>query len=359
MPQLMMDLPAFATDYSAAISIVTRMDLTAALYGPVPCMDNHIYFDDPDWISSPGQAFSAPIGAHEILHGDESGIINRIEHTVDEMESEAAAIIGTTVSALLGSDLKALASKAEARTGIPCIAVDTDGFGFYRDGIRKTLISLIDRFGGTERKGSDRTVNVLGCTHYDLPCPEDMDTLRDILHRQGFDRINFFPGAYLEDYPSIGSADLNLAVSSSGLDVAIQLNKRFGTDYSAELPVSLEGIDVAPNSDVLIVGDRILSASISSFLESTLGCNCRIASFFEPGPDGTADQCVILKDEFDLEKLVFDGGYDAVIGDPLLKSLMPVETGFVSLPHPAISGNLFKNECAPLFDSKVDLFQDD
>ena len=338
MTMLSMRLPAFTSDYSAAASIVSDMGGMAVLYGPTQCLENCISFDDRDLIQNPEQAFSSPIGVPEILHGDETGIIRRIMRACNDISPKFIAVLGTAVSAFMGCDLNRISSIVESCSRVPCIAIDVNGFETYRQGIFKTVSAFIDRFGGKERKGTGRTANILGYTWFDYPNPDDKSALIESMKDIGFDSINFFPGADIEDYASIGSADLNLAVSASGVDIADSLRDRYRID-PLSIPQIEADINIPDGSKVLIVGDCVASSLIAASLEKN-GCVCSTASFF--GSIGhKKHKTFVMNDERDLEDLIDDGGFDYLIGDPLLKNLKCKVPELILMPHPAISGRLF------------------
>ena len=318
----------------------------AVLYGPVQCTENCVSFDDRNGVADPGRIYSSPIGQSEILHGDESGIIQRIKDGCDKVGPDFVAVIGMSISSFMGCDLKRISSVSESYSGVKCIAIDTNGFDPYYDGITKTVLAMAKRFGENSKEKAGSSLNVLGYSWFDFPNESDKRSLTDCLIDSGYETVRFFPGERIDDYRSIGDACISNAVSVSGVDIAAGLNRMFGTDYYVGLPDILLD-DIPSGSRVIIVGDRIQAASMARVVEKKK-CSCTIASFFNHHSSRDKDETVDLKDETELERCLEQGGFDYLIGDPLLKNLKCDIPQLIPLPHPAISGRLFLKDSVPL-----------
>ncbi|HSV56092.1 MAG TPA: hypothetical protein VLH39_03170, partial [Magnetospirillaceae bacterium] len=103
---------------------------------------------------------------------------------------------------------------------------------------------------------------------------------------------------------------------------------------------------------VLLIGEPLLNESLRACLEKldeVLAVTC--ASFFtsDEAMQGTGVLALACEDE--AAALLSDGVWDLVIGDPLLKALAPEipSIRFLSLPHAAVSGRLYREFRLRLF----------
>ena len=57
-----------------------------------------------------------------------------------------AAIVGTPVPAVIGTDFRALERMSEKKTGLPCIGIACDGMEYYDKGAEKAYLALFEKF---------------------------------------------------------------------------------------------------------------------------------------------------------------------------------------------------------------------
>lgn len=215
---------------------------------------------------------------------------------------------------------------------------------------------------------------------------------------------------------NLARAQVNLAVSASGLEIAGYLKMKFGTPYVAAAPVgrtafqnllkdlekscihedcsefNLHQPDYICQSDhekpvisdtenagtwnptdqqknrILIVMDQIIGISLRRVLEqgtfytqektqklNNTRIQADIASFFGLNPALARKGDVYLKSEKDLLNLLRSGRYQTIIGDPLLADIP--DTGnlhHIKLVHPAVSGNLHWNDVPEYLSDEFD-----
>ena len=180
----------------------------------------------------------------------------------------------------------------------------------------------------------------------------------------------------LEEIAACAQAQANVVVSQSGLAAANDLYSRLGIPYVAGLPVGkkpteelleLLGRTCAdgknriaasekPGKKVLILGEKVISDSIRRCLVRDYGFEgVTVAGLFTPnaGLMQPGDMQAACEEEIAAE---VNGGYDIVIGDPMLKVLLEPgsRTKFVDFPNPAVSSKLHWNECIPFIGEHIE-----
>ncbi len=189
-------------------------------------------------------------------------------------------------------------------------------------------------------------------------------------------------GAGLVDYRHCGQNRLNLVTAVPGMVAAKTLEKQFGTPYKIGHPgagrllqASWEKLSEAEKEKlrhlqhprILIVQEQILGNSLRDSLRaapaelSALGGQksraegeqilasdeaglqnpeIQVMSFFKMLPEQMEAGDRFLAEEAELWEILNAGRYDLILGDPVLKKMLPRDfTGcFLAIPEPAISG---------------------
>ena len=344
MAVLLRDLPGSACDFSGSASFISRMKGMCVIHAPTGCLGNYTGFDEPEWFTRPGMVFTSSMREDEAIFGLDDILIQKSVKTVRALDPDFFVVLGAPPPALIGTDYEAISSAVENETGVPCIAVDTTGFGSYRVGAEKFLSAMADRFLNKCQtvKG---TVNILGYSYLDYCNERDMDELCGILSRE-WGHINRCDS--LDAFVRLPEAEMNLVVSSSGLKLARWMEDEFGIPYSCDLPMGdgVGDISGSGGRKVLIIGDQIISNSLRKLVESRYGCECDVSSFFGIDQSVSAEGDRALVTESDLRDRL-SCGYDVVIADPLFRKF--TDSDFVSLPQVAVSSRLFWNDHIPTF----------
>ncbi len=206
-------------------------------------------------------------------------------------------------------------------------------------------------------------------------------------------------GVGLEDYRRVSENMLNLVTSVPGLAAAKELRKRFGTEYRVQHPAAgrllqrawekllaedskkagqemAQGMPAAADiraffdgikpQRVLIVQEQVLGNSLRKVLAASVSNNpeIHVMSFFKMLPEWMEAGDRFLSEESELWALLHPGqkrtqnaeamsreqpgeddlpqraGYDLILGDAVLKKMLPSDFGgcFLEIPEPAISG---------------------
>lgn len=348
MAKLLVSLPAFAADYTVAMSVMRHSGAMVAMHGPAGCLGNYTGFVEPDYFADPGMILCSMIGENEAIMGLDGIFIDKIVGAAEDLRPPFIAVIGTPVPAVIGTDYASICTEVEDRTGIPCVYVDATGFNDYAWGVEKAYNALL-RFVEDDGVRDPDAVNIIGYNVVDYCDTEDLEVLEARLAAQG-KRINCVVGdCGIDDVKKLARAGENLVVSSSGLRFANTLRRRYGTPYRIGIELG-DGRGPAPATDVkrvMVIGDQVMANAMREYIEQRFGCTCDVVTFFTFSKKIAREDDAKVVDEFDFAPLT-ERGYDMYIGDPIFRRIVPEGSRYVSVPHPAVSSRLHWDDHVPL-----------
>lgn len=380
-------LTPFAPDQSGAVSMCYALGGMVVIVDAGGCAGNICGFDEPRWQpdygkdSRVGAVFSAGLRDMDAILGRDEALVSKLVEAAGEVNAAFIALVGTPVPAVIGTDLSAVARMAQRATGLPCIAIETDGMHLYDQGIEDALLALVKTLPSLEtgtgnavseagtgnaaakpetddnascgslHKPGGRICGVLGLTPLDLFDLQWMDAIREALLAQGYDDV-LMPG--IEDgtdaFFRMRQAEQNYVVSPAGIAAAKYLEQAFGTPYVVTFPadpgILLEEDPrkalslLRPDARILVVHQQVLANAIRRMLrESGTSGIINTATWFMKRTDLSEDGDIRLLEEDDFTVLVRDGGYDLIIADPALRPMAKGYQGrWIDAFHFAVSG---------------------
>lgn len=341
-------LTPFAPDQSGAVSVLFELGGIVVICDAGGCTGNVCGFDEPRWHDTRSAVFSAGLRDMDAILGRDDKLVAELADAATKVEARFAAIVGTPVPAVIGTDYRALARMARRACDLPIITVDTSGTRLYDDGARKAYRALFDRFATEAYPIEQGRIGVLGANPLDLSCTS-ADGIRAAL-----------PGAVcygmessLDDVIRASSVERNVVVAPSGLAAAKLLEERFGTPYELTDPRFADAqnvdFDVAAlaGKHVLVVHQQVTAHSLRTLLLAHGAQSVTCATWFMQLPELAQQGDVRLVEEDDFAELVAQGSFGAIVGDP---ALWPIISSFegelISLPHFALSGTLMDSSAA-------------
>ncbi|MBO6003225.1 MAG: hypothetical protein J6P53_07005 [Mailhella sp.] len=353
MKGLLRHLSPFAPDQSGAVAALHGTGALIVVCDAGGCTGNICGFDMPAWLAGGMPVFSAGLRDMDAILGRDERLVARLAKLVPQFRPPLAAIVGTPVPAVIGTDFQALARLGEKACGIPVLALPTSGAEWYDKGVAMAQEALLRRFAlpsGPEREErperDPERIDVFGATSMDLS-PRACGEIRRWLGEQGWRKavVHGFDAA-AGDVQFAGTATKALAVSPSGVRACRLLQERFGTPWEAAFPVLPQGLleELAQlrGEKALCVHQQVLAREVCRRLQALGGGTAaQCASWFGrlPGPAGR--DCLQLKEEDDLARMLSEGGFTAFVGDRLLLKAAPRWQGrIVDLPHFAVSGRI-------------------
>lgn len=345
MKGLRLYLPPFAPDTSGAAAVLYPLGGMVVIVDAGGCAGNICGFDEPRWQDegTKSAVFSAGLRDMDAIMGRDDKLIEKVRLACEEIEPHFIAFIGTPVPAVIGTDYRALTRMAKKATGLPAIAVDSDGTKFYDAGGGKALLALCRAFAKGQPSEQAGAIGLLGLTPLDFSAGE-VSRLEKALREEGWQSICRYD--QLTDFTQ-PRCRKNLVVSPLGLPAARFLADHCGIPYEIGLPKSFTNsmaasmtADLAQEDDVLIIHQQVLNSALRETLRQnghrgSITC----ATFFGQPADASEPGDAALTEEDEFQEFVADGHFAVIIGDPSLKRALPNWQGrFLPLPHFAVSG---------------------
>ena len=141
-------LTPFAPDQSGAVSVLYEFGGIIVICDAGGCTGNICGFDEPRWFESKSALFSAGLRDMDAILGRDDRLVAKLADAVTKLDAKFAAIIGTPVPAVIGTDYHALKRMTEKKVDLPILTVDTDGMELYDKGEEKAWKELFLVFAG-------------------------------------------------------------------------------------------------------------------------------------------------------------------------------------------------------------------
>lgn len=335
-------LTPFAPDQSGAVSVLYELGGIIVICDAGGCTGNVCGFDEPRWFERKSAVFSAGLRDMDAILGRDDRLVAKLVDAAEKVEAGFAAVIGTPVPAVIGTDYQALKRMCEKKTDLPVLAVNTDGMELYDGGERKAYLELFKVFAREKLPVETGRVGILGMTPQDVSDLKAADKLREKFRERGQRAICYGMGDGLDEVKKASSVEKNIVVSPAALECARYLEKTFGTPYEVgyllveELVPDME----YAGKKILIVQQQVMAGSIRAELRKRGGDGkITVASWFSMEKDLLEEGDVPLKDEEDYMDLVEKGRYDVIFADPCMKRMAKTFSGvFVDAVHFAVSG---------------------
>lgn len=374
-------LTPFAPDQSGAVSVLYELGGMLVICDAGGCTGNVCGFDEPRWFETRSAVFSAGLRDMDAILGRDDRLVAKLADAAEKLDVTFAAVIGTPVPAVIGTDYRALERMLAKKTELPVLTVNTDGMELYDRGEEKAYLALFGRFAGEnvdvepgniektqtaescdgKRNGKNEDVSVdiedrprvgiIGMTPQDVSDLKAAEKIRKLYADQGLCAVCYGMGDGLEEVKKASLTVKNVVVSPAALKAAQYLQKKFGTPYEIAYPLAPE---LVPEMDyrgkkILIVQQQVIANAMRREIEKRTGEKEEIttATWFMRKEEILADlrvsaaDDISLKEEDDFISLVGKDGYDVIFADPCMERMIPEFEGiFIPLTHFAVSGKL-------------------
>lgn len=270
--------------------------------------------------------------------GRDDKLVAELVDASQKMDAHFAAVVGTPVPSVIATDYHALRHMAERRGTLPTITVDSTGMELYDVGASKAYLAVFERFATEALPVEPGRVGVLGANPLELST-----TTADALRERVPGAVCYGIGAGFAEMERASAAERNLVVAPSGLAAAQLLERRFGTPYELAYPLAgqiADGIEAA-GKRILVVHQQVAANSLRDELLARGAESVVCATWFMQLREIAQEGDVRLREEIDFVRLVREGGFDVLVGDPTLWRMLGDFGGeTVDVPQFAISGKL-------------------
>ncbi|MBE6020436.1 MAG: oxidoreductase [Firmicutes bacterium] len=379
MKQTQAFLSTYTADVSGVCSALFELGGMTVMHDPSGCNSTYNTHDEPRWYDTDSLVFISALSEIEAIMGDDQKIIDDIIDAANQLKPAFIAIAGTPIPMMIGTDFDAIALEIEDATGIPTMPFPTNGMHSYISGAGMALAGYAKRMlKDSPEEVLPRSMNILGATPLDFSVNGSVASMKEFFEENGWNVLSTWSmGSSPEDLAKSGKAEVNLVISSVGLETAKFLKNKYGTPYVTGTPCGekfnefiLKALEKAAgskdettafpdipeeNRKLVIFGESITSRSLASALYLEYGICARVISPIET-PDGIlsgSDAC--LSEEDDITESL--KGVKMVIGDPMYKPLIPEGVKHIPLPHEAYSGRIFRRDIPNLVKDITQYFE--
>lgn len=369
-------ISTYTADVSGVCSALYELGGMTVMHDASGCNSTYTTHDEPRWYDMDSMIYITGLSEMEAIMGDDEKLIHDIVAAANDLHPKFIAVAGTPIPMMIGTDFPAIAEVIENETKIPTFAIQTNGMHSYICGAGQALAEIAKRFTLDGLPQKVKSVNVLGATPLDYSVNGSADSIRRRLTEAGFEVLSTWAmGSTLDQMKQAGAAEVNLVVSSTGLLAAKELQKKFGTPYVVGVPmgdqfasVVMKALDKAISTgksqiaykravcdcDTVIIGESIYSESLAAALALEKNMKVKVLCPLETEPNLLLSEDILAEDEDSIMLHLQNAA--VVIADPIYRRIIQPGTKFISLPHEAFSGRIYRKDIPDLVNN-IDIIQ--
>lgn len=393
MKQIASRISIYSADAFGVCSALYELGGLCVMHDASGCNSTYNTHDEPRWYDFDSMVYISGLSEMEAIMGDDQKFIDDIVYTAKELSPNFIAMAGTPIPTMIGTDFKAIANIIEKETNIPTFGFDTTGMHSYVSGAYKAFEALAKRFlkrndkesRGEKKESIDKEsrevkntiikVNILGATPLDFSINKSVEAMVDLLKENNFEVISTWAmGSNLDDIKNAGDADVNLVVSYSGmgaakymyenLNIPYVIGTPFGKEFAnkviedlkevkstKENKVSYDNRKIDKDAEITIVGESIMSESLAYAISKEKNKTVNVISSLETDEKLLLEGDKIAMFEDDIEKCLKNS--KTIIADPLFRPICPLDSNFISLPHEAFSGRIYRDEIPNIINKSL------
>ena len=393
MKQIASRISIYSADAFGVCSALYELGGLCVMHDASGCNSTYNTHDEPRWYDFDSMVYISGLSEMEAIMGDDQKFIDDIVYTAKELSPNFIAMAGTPIPTMIGTDFKAIANIIEKETNIPTFGFDTTGMHSYVSGAYKAFEALAKRFlkrndkesrvekkesidkESREVKNTIIKVNILGATPLDFSINKSVEAMVDLLKENNFEVISTWAmGSSLEYIKNAGDADVNLVVSYSGMGAAKYMYENLNIPYVVGTPfgkefankviedlkevkstkenkVSYDNRKIDKDAEITIVGESIMSESLAYAISKEKNKTVNVISSLETDEKLLLEGDKIAMFEDDIEKCLKNS--KTIIADPLFRPICPLDSNFISLPHEAFSGRIYRDEIPNIINKSL------
>lgn len=393
MKQIASRISIYSADAFGVCSALYELGGLCVMHDASGCNSTYNTHDEPRWYDFDSMVYISGLSEMEAIMGDDQKFIDDIVYTAKELSPNFIAMAGTPIPTMIGTDFKAIANIIEKETNIPTFGFDTTGMHSYVSGAYKAFEALAKRFlkrndkesRGEQKESVDKEsreakntiikVNILGATPLDFSINKSIEAMVDLLKENNFEVISTWAmGSSLEYIKNAGDADVNLVVSYSGMGAAKYMYENLNIPYVVGTPfgkefankviedlkevkstkenkISYDNRKIDKDAEITIVGESIMSESLAYAISKEKNKTVNVISSLETDEKLLLEGDKIAIFEDDIEKCLKNS--KTIIADPLFRPICPLDSNFISLPHEAFSGRIYRDEIPNIINKSL------
>ena len=379
-------LPVYTGDVSGVCSALYELGGMVVMHDPSGCNSTYNTHDEVRWTDMESLIFLSGLTQLDAITGNDQKLVDDIVSAAERFRPAFIAIANSPIPWLIGTDFDAVCRKVEKSCGIRTFHVETNAMHDYTKGAGSAFLQLARMLSDTVGKehrsrpaadGRKLRVNILGMTPLDFTVRSDAYRLRQMLEKEGFEVVSIWAiGDSLTQLSRFAEADVNLVVSSSGIDTARWMEEMYGIPYTAGIPVGAfsevlfrslrqcatekvskaaylelleenQAADTDAQSARCTAGEPVIMGSIAADKILRESKPCSLIPLTETVQGLVPDSALRPAGEQQIRDVL--GRYEEVTADPMLRGACRSDCRFEEMPHFALSGRMYLNRIRPLF----------
>ena len=378
MKQVSVRISTYTADVSGVCSALYELGGMVVIHDPSGCNSTYNTHDEPRWYEQDSLVFISGLSEMDAIMGDDEKLIRDIVRAAKQFAPRFIALVRTPVPLMIGTDFEAISKIIEQETGIPVFYFGTTGMRSYVKGVEEALAVVAKHMVKDASRciPEKKRVNLLGVTPLDFSVNKTMESVKQYLWQNGWEIVSCFAmGSSTEELSDAGNVCVNLVLSASGLAAARVLKQRFGIPYVVGLPsgdfgkkvlddlnksaadgkdrvsyFSSEEINPGKREDenrkVYFIGETVISRSLAETVNILGKGEIKVICPLETDRELLDEKCVIKSGEEEMREELMQAA--VVIADPMYRPICPPECKFISLPHEAFSGRIYRRQIPDL-----------
>ncbi len=395
-------LPVYTGDVSGVCSALYELGGMVVMHDPSGCNSTYNTHDEVRWTDMESLIFLSGLTQLDAITGNDQKLVDDIVSAARRFQPAFIAIANSPIPWLIGTDFDAVCRKVTNQCQIRTFHVETNAMHDYTKGAGGALLHLAkmlfdpsakEQHTQSEANGRKLKVNVLGMTPLDFTVRRDAYRLRQILEEEGFEVISVWAmGDSLSQLKASLQADVNLVVSSTGIDTAGWMEETYGIPYTAGIPIgafsevlfqslrqcAAEHVSKAAYLEILnenkmvdtdtqhvgsgapeaalgggqfslrcTAGEPVIMGSIAADKILRESRPCSLIPLTETVQGLVPDSAPCPAGEQQIRDIL--GRYKEVTADPMLRGACRSDCRFEAMPHFALSGRMYLDRIRPLF----------
>lgn len=360
MRQVFRDVCNYAADLAGINSALYELGGLIIMHDASGCNSTYATHDEPRWTQMPSLIYISALEEYDAILGNDDKLIENVVEAAKETQPNFICLFGSPIALVMGTDFKGIAHVVEQETVIPTFGFKTSGMYSYIQGARQAYQMLAENFvkDTKKEKSSSIRINLMGMTPLDFGYSGNKEAIDAWAQENNFSIVaNWSMGTSLEQIEKSSMSDVNVVVSSCGLDAAKVLEEKFHIPYVVGVPVGSCAKTLAENvrlsahdhqnremyqsgshdSHIVLIGEPVMAQSMRLALDDEVQiiCPTEIDWHLQEGD-------LYSHEEEDMRKKLNEA--DIVIADPIYRRLVSKDIHFIDCPHWACSGRLFKDQ---------------
>ena len=398
-------VPVYSGDVSGACSALYELEGMVVMHDPSGCNSTYNTFDENRWYEKESLIFLSGLTDTDAIMGNDKKLIDDILEAAKELKPKFVAITNSPIPYLNGTDFDGICKKLEKDLEIPAFYIPSNGMHDYTIGAGKALMiaakklmkdkaqpaasaqeigvqSTSDIAAGDQPDDSQTTrseaeadiieieeikVNLVGITPLDYSKENAVFDIKEWLRTSGFTfNSSLSLDTSYDEFVNAPDADVNLVLSSVGMECAIYMNEKYGIPYVVGSPIGdmakFIAEDIRESHEnkkninsykrvaygageglVKLIGEPVFMGSMAASIHILTGRAAQVIVPTEYKTDllGSGDIAVTGEEEIekalnaDKEKCI------EIIGDGMYEKIAPKGVRFINVPHLALSGRMY------------------